>query len=292
MWQVRDHRNCRDPRRQAAERGISIRALADQADGLWAGSMPEAYERWLAPTVFRPFAVDLARRASTRSPKRVLELAAGTGVLTRELVAALPEAAVMATDLNAAMVGFGRRRVPGATWRQADAMDLPFGPAEFDLVACQFGVMFFPDKPAAFSEARRVLVPDGTFVLSTWADLDAHAFQSALVAGLERAFPDDPPTFMVSVPHGYADPDIVVADLVAGGLRCRDVETVTVEGRATSVGDVAAGYCTGTPLRAGIEARGDLDATIAIVAGEMKARLGAGTVTGRMTAHIIEATPV
>jgi SAM-dependent methyltransferase len=253
--------------------------------------MPEAYDRWLVPTVFRPFAVDLARRVAAHAPRRILELAAGTGVLTRELVAAVPSAEVTATDLNEAMVDLGRQRVPGSLWRQADAMDLPFEVGEFDLVACQFGVMFFPDKPASFAEARRVLTSEGTLLLSTWDTLDMHDFQAALVAGLERAFPGDPPTFMVSVPHGYADLDIAVADLRAGGLECVSVEPVTLEGHAASAADVAAGYCTGTPLRTAIEARGDLAATTAIVANEMEARLGTGAVRGRMTAHVIEATP-
>jgi SAM-dependent methyltransferase len=189
------------------------------------------------------------------------------------------------------MVDLGRRRAPGAAWRQADAMDLPFGAREFDLVACQFGAMFFPDKPAAFAEARRVLSATGALLLSTWGTLETHDFQSALVAGLERAFPDDPPTFMVTVPHGYADIDVVVADLAAGGLDCMTVESVTLEGRAASAADLAAGYCTGTPLRSEIEARGDLAGITAVVAQEMKARLGHGAVTGRMTAHVIEATP-
>jgi SAM-dependent methyltransferase len=189
------------------------------------------------------------------------------------------------------MVELGQKRAPGAAWREADAMDLPFDGDQFDLLACQFGVMFFPDKPAAFAEARRVLTADGTVLVSTWATLDTHAFQAALVAGLERAFPNDAPTFMVTVPHGYADPDAVVADLSAGGLRCRTVESVTLEGRAASAADLALGYCTGTPLRAEIEARGDLVATTAVVAGEMEKRLGFGAVRGEMTAHVFEAAP-
>jgi SAM-dependent methyltransferase len=253
--------------------------------------MAEAYERWLVPSVFRPFAVDLARRVSARRPQRVLELAAGTGVLTRELVGAVGSAEVTATDLNDAMIELGRRRVPGATWRQADAMALPFDAGQFDLIACQFGVMFFPDKPAAFAEARRVLTPEGTVLFSTWGPVETHDFQAALVAGLERAFPDDPPTFMVSVPHGYADLDIVVGDLRAGGFDCVAVESVTLEGRAASAADLAVGYCAGTPLRPAIEARGDLAATTAMVTIEMEARLGAGAVSGRMTAHVFEATP-
>jgi SAM-dependent methyltransferase len=255
-------------------------------------SMPEAYEHRLAPAVFQPFAVDLARRASARAPRRVLELAAGTGVLTTELLAASPSADVTATDLNSAMVELGRQRAPGAAWRQADAVDLPFAGGEFDLVLCQFGAMFFPDKQAAFAETRRVLTPDGAALLSTWAALDTHAFQAALVAGLERAFPDDPPTFMASVPHGYADPDAVATDLAAGGLRCTAFEPVTLEGRAASAADLATGYCTGTPLRAEIEARGDLAATTRVVAEAMEERLGTGPVRGQMTAYVFEATPV
>lgn len=264
--------------------------MSGETDHLWVGSMPEAYERWLVPTVFRPFAADLARRVTARAPRRVLELAAGTGVLTRELVAAT-SAEVTATDLNDAMVGLGREKEPGATWRRADAMQLPCGDGEFDVIACQFGVMFFPDKPAAFAEARRVLTPDGTLVVNTWGSLDTHDFQAALVAALNRVFPDDPPTFMVSVPHGYADPDAIVTDLTTGGFRRVNVESLSLVGQAASAADVAAGYCMGTPLRAEIEARGDLKAVTTAVANEMTARLGAGPVTGTMTAHIVEAVP-
>lgn len=253
--------------------------------------MPDAYGRWLSPAVFRPFAADMARRVSDRSPRRLLELAAGTGVLTRELVVTVASAEVTATDLNGAMVDVGRQHAPGAVWRQADAMALPFDDGQFDLVVCQFGVMFFPDKPAAFAEARRVVTPEGLVVVSTWATLESHDFQAALVAALEHAFPDDPPSFMTSVPHGYSDVDVVVADLAAGGLRCVGVESVTLDGHAESAADLAAGYCTGTPLRAEIEARGDLAATTAVVAEQMEARLGAGQVTGTMTAHVFEAAP-
>ncbi|EWM11385.1 class I SAM-dependent methyltransferase [Kutzneria sp. 744] len=257
----------------------------------WTGDMPQAYARWLVPAVFQPFAVDLARRASAHAPRRVLELAAGTGVLTRELVVALPHAEVTATDLNEDMVQAGRLLVPQAAWQQTDAMHLPFDDARYDLVACQFGVMFLPDKPAAFAEARRVLTPDGTALVNTWDTLDSHDFQRALVAALVEVFPDDPPTFMGTVPHGYADVDRVVSDLEAGGMRCVAVDSVTLEGHAESVAGLAAGYCTGTPLRAEIQARGDLADTTAAVADRMVSMLGEGPVVGRMAAHVVEATP-
>jgi SAM-dependent methyltransferase len=149
--------------------------------------------------------------------------------------------------------------------------------------------MFFPDKPAAFAEARRVLAPGGALLLSTWAALETHDFQAALVEALRRLFPDDPPTFMAAGPHGYADVAVVVADLRAAGFEDVVVESVTLDGHATSAADVAAGYCRGTPLRAEIEARADLARTTALVAREMEARLGSGPIRGTMTAKVFEA---
>jgi SAM-dependent methyltransferase len=268
--------------------GVPSGRMAGDADRVWVDTMPAAYDRWLVPTVFQPFAVDLARRAAAHPVGAALELAAGTGVLTHELLGVAT--AVTATDLNDAMVDLGGRRVPAARWRQADATRLPFDDAAFDLVACQFGVMFFPDRPAAYAEAARVLAPGGRLLVNTWAPLDTHVFQSALVVALERVFPDDPPTFMAAVPHGYADVDAMVADVAAGGLRCGPVTAVTLEGTAASAADLAAGYCAGTPLRAEIAARGDLGTATAAVADEMTALLGTGPVTGAMTAYVVEAS--
>jgi len=251
--------------------------------------MPDAYERWLVPTLFQPFAEDLTRRAVRRAPSRILELAAGTGVLTRQLTAALPGAAVTATDLNDAMVELGSARAPGATWRQADATALPFEDGSFDLVVCQFGVMFFPDKPTAYAEARRVLAAGGAFVFNTWGRVDEHAFADALVDATAALFPDGAPLFLTSIPHGYSEVAAVEADLRAGGLTCAAPETITLEGHAETADDVARGFCLGTPLRGEIEARGDLDELTAAVGAAMTARLGRGAVTGRMTAHVFEA---
>lgn len=265
--------------------------MSNETDRRWVDSMPEAYERWLVPALFRPFAVELARRASARSPRRILELAAGTGVLTRELIDATAPAKVTATDLNPAMIDFGRELASGATWELADAGALPFEAGQFDLVACQFGVMFFPDKPAAFAEARRVLAADGRLLFNTWSSLETNHFAAALMAGLERAFPEDPPSFVAAFPHGYSDVDTVLADLEAGGLSPLAVETVELESSAASAADLATGFCTGTPLRAAIEARGDLATALVVVTGEMERRLGSGHVTGTMTAHVVEARP-
>ena len=212
-------------------------------------------------------------------------------MLTNESVTALPVAEVTATDLNTAMVEFGSRQAPGAEWRQADALDLPFNNDRFDLVACQFGVMFSPrtNRPpsprcggpgtrrrAAAQHLGRRRDPRVRRCPGRW---------------IQRAFPDDPPAFVATVPHGYFDLDRVVADLAAGGLGDLSTETVTLDGHADSAAGVAAGFCTGTPLRMEMAARGDLAAGTRAVAAEMTALLGDGPVTAPMTAHVVEARP-
>ncbi|MEV0528788.1 class I SAM-dependent methyltransferase [Streptomyces sp. NPDC050439] len=248
--------------------------------------MPAVYDHYLVPLIFRPFAEDLAARAAALHPRRVLELAAGTGALTSTLLAVAPSAEVTATDLNEAMVTLGSVRSPGAVWRQADAQRLPFPDDAFDLVVCQFGVMFLPDRVAAFTEVRRVLAPGGRFLFNTWGPLGTHAFGSALQAGLERAFPDDPPQFLPTVPHGYADPAVVTDDLAFAGFAVEEERELTLEGRAASAADVATGFLAGTPLRAVVEERGGGPAVRATVIEELTARLGSGPVAALMKAYV------
>jgi ubiquinone/menaquinone biosynthesis C-methylase UbiE len=261
-----------------------------QSDRVWVDSMATAYDAWLVPTVFRPFARDLVARAEPRlrSARRVLDLAAGTGVLTSQLISATG-GDVVAADLNDAMVEVGRHNVPGATWRQADAAALPFDNDEFDVVACQFGVMFLPDKPACFAEVRRVLAPNGVFVFNVWATVEQHAFAAAVVAALGALFPEDAPRFLAAVPHGYCATATIESDVCAGGFDSVDVENVVITGKGDA-GDVAAGFCLGTPVRGEIQARGDLAATVSAVRAEAVRRLGPGVVGGDMAALVIVAS--
>src|SRR3954453_5929969 len=252
--------------------------------------MPAAYDRWLAGPVFRPFAVELAARVTPAAPRRVLELAAGTGVLTRGLIASRGAPEVVPPHLNEAMVTYGRTKVPAASWRAADATDLPFDAGDFDVVACQFGVMFLPDKGAAFPGIRRVLAADGVFLFNAWATIDEHDFEVALTSALQAVFPDDPPTFLASFPHGYADPEAAVADVRAAGFGRVAATTVTLEGRAPSAADLAVGYCRGTPVRAAIEKRGDLATATDAVVARFVAAVGPGPITGRMAAYVVEAS--
>ena len=266
---------------------------AADADRVFAGSIPQIYERHLVPLIFEPCAADLAARVAMLRPARVLELAAGTGVVTRHLARLLPaDTTIVATDLNGPMLeeaqALGTARP--VTWRRADAMALPFDDASFDAVVVQCGVMFFPDKPRAFAEARRVLAPGGRFLFSVWDRIEANALADTVTQAVAVLFPDDPPRFLARTPHGYHDPAAIARDLAAGGFdKVPDFTTLPLRSQAPSARDPAVGYCQGTPLRSEIEARGAdrlAEATDA-AAAEVARRHGAGPLDEPMQAIVV-----
>jgi SAM-dependent methyltransferase len=264
----------------------------DNTDKLFAGSIPELYDTYLVPLIFEPYAADLARRVAAVRPRRVLEIAAGTGVATRAMSLALPaDVSLVATDLNqpmldrAAAVGTARP----VTWRQADALQLPFDDASFDVVVCQFGVMFFPDKPKAFAEARRVLGTGGTLLFNVWDRIEENEFADRVTIALGGLFPGDPPRFMARTPHGYHDLSTIVEDLRRGGFtNAPAIETVAARSRAASAQIPAIAYCQGTPLRNEIEARGgDLATATRVCTDDIAERFGPGPVDAKIQAHIV-----
>jgi SAM-dependent methyltransferase len=258
-------------------------------DARWLDSMPEYYDRCLGPALFAPYAWRLARVAAAHAPRAVLEVAAGTGIVTAELVRLLPTAQITATDLNPAMVARGAQRVSGPTWLSADAQCLQFEDGSFDMIVCQFGVMFFPDKAKAFAEAARVLRPDGVFVFTVWDAVDTSHFPAALVAGLAEVIPDDPPDFLERVPHGYHDSVQIRRDVAAGGLVVESIERLVLRGTAPSARVIAEGFCYGTPLRFALEERGDMAHFTGELAAQMTVRLGAGAVTGDLAGYVVSA---
>src|SRR3954463_8914927 len=223
-------------------------------DRLFEGSIPETYDRFLGPLLFEPYARDLAARLAALAPARVLEMAAGTGVATRALPA---DTVIVATDLSRPMLDLAAARMETAevTWQQADALALQFGDGAFDAVACQFGAMFFPNKAAAYREARRVLRRGGRFVLSVWDRIRRNELAHMVAEALAALFPEAPPRFLARVPYGYHDADAIIDELRAAGFVEVAVETVARRGRAPSPLHPAVGLCQGTPLRAEIEAR-------------------------------------
>ncbi|MGZ5127749.1 MAG: class I SAM-dependent methyltransferase [Burkholderiales bacterium] len=262
-------------------------------DKVFTGSIPKLYETYLVPLIFEPYATDLVDRLTSRSLTRVLEIAAGTGVVSRALASVLPEnVSIVATDLNQPMLdqasALGTKRP--VEWRQADAMQLPFTDATFDAVVCQFGVMFFPDKSKAFSEARRVLRPGGVFIFNVWDRIEENEFADAVTTTLASLFPEDPPRFLARTPHGYHDRSAIERDLANGGFTALPrITTVAARSRAQSYRVPAVAYCQGTPLRNEIEARGPsrLSEATDLAAEAIAQRFGRADVDGKIQAHIV-----
>jgi ubiquinone/menaquinone biosynthesis C-methylase UbiE len=263
------------------------------ADSVFAGSIPEVYDSHLVPLIFESYAADLAQRVAALAPTRVLETAAGTGVVTRAMARRLPpHVDVVATDLNSPMLQraatIGTQRP--VQWQQADAVQLPFDDESFDIVVCQFGVMFFPDKQRAFAEARRVLRRGGSVLFNVWDRIEHNEFAHVVTTALAGLYAADSPRFMARVPHGYFDCDVIARDLASAGFSAAPrIETLAATSRAASAHVPAIAYCQGTPLRNEIEARsgaGLAEAT-SVCAAAIGKRWGDGLVDGRIQAHIV-----
>jgi ubiquinone/menaquinone biosynthesis C-methylase UbiE len=225
---------------------------------------------------------------------RILETAAGTGMVTRALVSSLPESvSILATDLNQPMLDHASAQLSSTrvTWRQADAQHLPFPDGEFDAVVCQFGVMFFPDKRLAFSEAYRVLKPGGRFLFNVWDRIEENEFAYIVVKSVAALFPDNPPMFLARTPHGHYDTAALGAQLRAVGFATVTTEIITRESQASSALSVAIGYCQGTPMRNEIEAHDPdrlVEATDVAAAAIIK-QFGLGPISAKIRAHLITA---
>jgi ubiquinone/menaquinone biosynthesis C-methylase UbiE len=266
-----------------------------ETDKVFAGSIPENYDRYMVPLIFEPFAADLARRAAALSPRAVLETAAGTGVVTRALAPKLsPSASYTVTDLNQPMLNYAASRQAPDTrikWRQADALALPFEGAAFDLVCCQFGAMFFPDRVAGYREAKRVLKPGGHFLFNVWDRIEENEFANEVTNALAKIFPSDPPRFLARTPHGYHDTAVIRRDLEEAGFSRVEIETRAEQSHAASPRIPAVAYCQGTVLRSEIEARdpAGLEGATSSAAAAIAERHGNGAVAGKIRAHVIMA---
>jgi ubiquinone/menaquinone biosynthesis C-methylase UbiE len=265
------------------------------SDTLFAGSIPNLYDRLLVPPIFEPYARDLAERVSATKPQLVLETAAGTGAVTRALASSLADARIVATDLNQPMLDHAKARQSGNTrieWKQADALALPFEDRTFDVVACQFGAMFFPDKVRGYREALRVLKPGGRFFFNIWDRIEESEFADVVIQALAPVFPRDPPRFLARTPHGYCDRDRIREELNTAGFDTVSIETVDARSKGPSALDVAIAFCQGTPLRNEIESRGapSLEEATQHAAKALTERFGAKAIDGRMRAIVMTAS--
>jgi SAM-dependent methyltransferase len=255
------------------------------------GGMAEFYDRYLVPLMFVPYAEVVADRAKGLLPRRVLEIAAGSGVVTQALAQILPsEVTITATDVNQAMIERGKLR-PGmerVQWQQADAMKLPFSDAAFDLIVCQFGVMFFPDKRASFNECFRVLSPGGTYLFVVWDDhvKMPNSPLSIATQTVGDMLKRDPRT----LPNpDYFDEPTIRSDLAAAGFRDVSVDRIERPARAASAWDAAVITVQGSLLRPALEAAdpSGLNEATKAVDRVMVTRFGEGPVEGETKALIV-----
>jgi ubiquinone/menaquinone biosynthesis C-methylase UbiE len=243
------------------------------------GSIPENYDRYLGPLIFEGYAADLAQRLAKANPKRLLELAAGTGIVTRRCRDLLrTECEIVATDLNEPMLEIAKKRFDSrdsVTFDQADATDLPFADGSFDAVSCQFGVMFFPDKNRGYTEVLRVLRSGGTYIFNVWDSWRTNPFADIVHGVVEKLFPDDPPGFY-KVPFHYHDTDVIRRDVLSAGFSDVNIERISTSSKIPSAADFATGLVFGNPLIEEILSRGgDPLAACDSIAEAIDAKLGA-----------------
>lgn len=253
-------------------------------------STPELYDRYMGPLLFEPYAKVVAARAALLQPDRILETAAGTGIVTRALHRASPRAQIVATDVNPVMLDVAAQslRTDRVSFQPADAQDLPFDDESFDLVVCQFGVMFYPDKIRAHQEARRVLRSNGHYLLVSFDRLELNPVPSAAGNAVAALFPDDPPTYMARGPFSYVDPALIEGDLRGAGFTQIRLETVALTTRV-SAREAARGLVLGSPFRLEIERRDPSGLDRALDAVTVALGQWDGN-DAPMSAHIVTAT--
>jgi ubiquinone/menaquinone biosynthesis C-methylase UbiE len=232
--------------------------IMTNADQQFVGSIPTNYDRYLRPLIFEVYAQDLAARIAKLKHNNILETAAGTGVVTANLANILAaDDRLHATDLNPAMLAIAKSAISNSNvvFQQADATALPFTDESFDIVVCQFGIMFFPDKLQGSKEAFRVLRKGGTFLFNVWDTLEFNPLASIVNGTIAKLFPDNPSVFMARTPHGYNNIEGIKATLEAAGFTNITAEVLPKRSHAPSARAPAIGFCQGTPMRNEIESR-------------------------------------
>ena len=262
-------------------------------NAIFEGSIPENYDRFLGPTFFEPFANDIVARLDPKSHSSVLEVACGTGIVTRRLRDRLSgEARLVATDLNPAMFALAQEKFApeeNVIWQEADAGALPFADGSFDAVVCQFGVMFFPDKAAAFRETGRVLGSGGVFLFNVWDSFEQNPVARIAHETIASFFESDPPTFYLT-PFGFHDANLIRRILQEAGFKEIEISVVKLPCRSRSAAEFALGLVRGNPVAAAIEERGEsVDRVVRAVEEKMGEQFGVAPVEATMQALVCRA---
>jgi ubiquinone/menaquinone biosynthesis C-methylase UbiE len=258
------------------------------------GSIPENYDRYLGRVLFDPYAADLAARLHVSPDAAVLELACGTGIVTRRLRDRLgPGARLVATDLNEAMLDFARKKFRAeekVEWKKVDATELSFADQAFDAVVCQFGVMFFPDKEKAIREVYRVLKPSGTLLFNVWDAIELNDLPHIAHTIIAKFFADNPPDFY-QVPFSFYDRETIRTLLTAAGFRDIQLSEVALPATSPSVQELTRGLVHGNPVITAIRERDEasISAIEAEIAAAITAQFGSAPVRAKMSAVVCAA---
>jgi ubiquinone/menaquinone biosynthesis C-methylase UbiE len=257
---------------------------------IFEGSIPGNYDRYLGPAFFEPFAKDITARLSGERPAKVLEIACGTGILTRRLRDSLGSAVqLVATDLNPGMFAFAQRKFSAnqnIKWQQADAVALPFPDGSFDALVCQFGLMFVPDKQTAMRECYRVLSPRGVFLFNVWDSIERNPIGRIAHETIASFFDRDPPNFY-ELPFGFYEADLIRGLLQRAGFKSIEVSLVTLPCRCSSAANLAIGLVRGNPVSTAIAERGvNVEDVVWAVSKEIAECYGAAPVESTMQAFV------
>jgi ubiquinone/menaquinone biosynthesis C-methylase UbiE len=262
-------------------------------NAIFGGSIPENYDRYLGPSFFEPFGNDIVARLDAKLHRYVLEIACGTGIVTRQLRDRLSrDARLVATDLNPAMVALAQDKFAAGenvTWREADAAALTFADGVFDAVVCQFGVMFFPDKETALRETHRVLSPGGVFLFNVWGSFEQNPVARTAHETIASFFESDPPSFYLT-PFGFCDPHLIRQLLRQADFEEIEISSVRLPCHSQSAAEFAIGLVRGNPVAAAIEERGEsVDRVVQAVEKRIAEQFGRAPVATTMQALVCRA---
>ncbi len=260
----------------------------------FSGSIPTNYDRYLGPLFFEPFALDMAERVKNRSAKNILEVACGTGRVTKHIAAALPKGvSFVASDINPAMLDYAKKAIephPALQWQTVDAVNLPFADETFDLVVSQFGVMFYSDRRQAYVETGRILKQDGAFIFNAWDNFDNNPAAQLTQEVITEFFPVDTPAFY-KTPFSYHNETLIRQDLAFAGFHDVKIDLLTLTGFAETSAAAATGLLEGTPIYTAIVERDGslLPAMKELLAKRLSQRFGKTNLQVPLQARVVTA---
>ena len=234
----------------------------------YGGGAAEIYERHMVPAIFGPWAEDLLALATPKPGERVLDVACGTGVVTRLVAQRVgPTGTVVGLDLNPGMLAVARAVPPrhGAQieWREGNVGAIPVADATFDLALCQQGLQFFPDRPAALREIRRVLAPRGRLALSVWRPMQHSSGFEALATALGRLIAPEAAAIMQG-PFALGSADELRTLVTGAGFGDVVVQPAAKTLRFPSPEEFVRRYVAATPLAA-VVAKANDEARAALI---------------------------